>query len=60
LTGLEIWAMELNYSTCILETGKKQFDAVRLYEKNGYERISNYGQYAGVEESICFEKLLDR
>ena len=56
LTELEIWATELSYKKCILETGKKQPDAIALYKKNGYKLISNYGQYAGIENSLCFEK----
>lgn len=56
LSELETWAKELNYQTCILETGKKQPEAIALYEKNGYRIIPNYGQYAEVENSLCFEK----
>jgi|SRR5215204_3077024 len=56
LLELEKWAFELSYQKCILETGWRQPDAIRLYEKNGYRRISNYGKYAGVENSVCFEK----
>jgi GNAT superfamily N-acetyltransferase len=56
LSELEGWAAELAYVKCILETGKKQPEAIRLYEKNGYKLIPNYGQYAGVENSVCFEK----
>ena len=56
LIELEKWAAELSYQKCILETGWRQPDAIRLYEKNGYNRISNYGKYAGMENSICFEK----
>jgi GNAT superfamily N-acetyltransferase len=56
LKELELWAMELNFNKCILETGKKQPDAINLYKKNGYKIIPNYGQYRGVENSICFEK----
>lgn len=51
-------AAELSYKRCILETGKKQPEAIRLYEKNGYKIIPNYGQYAGVQNSICFEKII--
>lgn len=58
LAGLEEWAVELGYSNCILETGKKQPEAIALYQKSGYSVISNYGQYAGVENSICFQKHL--
>ena len=58
LIQLEKWAAEMNYSHCILETGIRQPDAIRLYKKNGYLPIPNYGQYAGVENSRCFEKAL--
>ena len=56
LIELEKWAKELGYEKCILETGKKQPEAIALYKKNGYETIPNYGQYANVENSVCFEK----
>lgn len=58
LMELENWVRELKYTRCILETGKRQPDAIRLYTKNGYQVIPNYGQYAGVENSVCFGKKL--
>lgn len=58
LAELEQWATELTYKKCVLETGQKQVEAIGLYLKNGYNRIPNYGQYAGVENSLCFEKPL--
>ena len=58
LTELEAWAFELGYLKCVLETGKRQPEAIALYEKNGYARTPNYGQYVGVENSVCFEKVL--
>lgn len=58
LTNLENWARELGYTRCILETGKKQPEAIQLYRKTNYHIIENYGQYAGVENSVCFEKRL--
>ena len=58
LHALEAWVAELGYQKCRLETGKRQPDAVALYIKNGYHIIPNYGQYAGVENSVCFEKGL--
>jgi putative acetyltransferase len=58
LLELETWAEELNCKRCVLETGKRQPDAIGLYTKNGYRHIPNYGQYAGVENSVCFEKKL--
>jgi putative acetyltransferase len=58
LLELERWAAELSYVKCILETGKKQPEAIHLYLKSGYKQIPNYGQYAEVENSVCFEKEL--
>lgn len=58
LNELEKWATELSYSFCLLETGKKQPEAIALYKKNGYMPVPNYGQYIGIENSLCFEKQL--
>jgi len=58
LLALETWSKELGYKKCILETGKKQPEAIRLYEKNQYVIIPNYGPYENVENSVCFEKEL--
>ena len=58
LDELENWASELLYSKCILETGKGQPEAIELYKKKGYKLIPNYGQYSGVDNSLCFEKRL--
>jgi GNAT superfamily N-acetyltransferase len=56
LSELEKWTIELGYKRCVLETGKKQPEAIALYTKCGYIVIPNYGQYAGVGNSVCFEK----
>lgn len=56
LQELQIWAKELGYKKCILETGNKMIEAIGLYKKNHFKIIPNYGQYADVESSICFEK----
>tara|TARA_B100000686_G_C16745799_1_gene949383 strand:+ start:893 stop:1342 length:450 start_codon:yes stop_codon:yes gene_type:complete len=58
LKNLEKWAKEMNYSKCILETGNKMLEAIRLYEKSNYKVVPNYGQYNGIEDSICFKKHL--
>jgi GNAT superfamily N-acetyltransferase len=60
LGELERWAVELGFGRCILETGKKQIEAIGLYGRNGYSVIANYGQYEGVDMSLCFEKVLPR
>lgn len=58
LAELEQWAAELGYSKCVLETGKRQPEAIALYTKQGYKVTENYGQYKGVDNSVCFEKSL--
>lgn len=58
VTELEKWAVELGFYHLILETGIRQPEAIRLYTKNGYQSIPNYGQYEGVSSSVCFAKQL--
>ena len=58
LIELENWAKELGYKNCVLETGKRQPEAITLYKKNDYLPIPNYGQYVGIENSLCFQKIL--
>ncbi|SFT98330.1 Acetyltransferase (GNAT) family protein [Algoriphagus locisalis] len=58
LSELEQWAAELGYKDCVLETGKRQLEAVALYKKKGYSIIPNYAQYIGIENSVCFRKVL--
>ncbi len=58
LAELETWAGELGFARCMLETGKKQPEAIHLYHKAGYELIPNYGQYLEVENSVCMEKRI--
>lgn len=59
LKELEIWAQQMGYDKCILETGIRQPEAIALYKKNNYKIIPNYGQYKGIEDSVCFEKILE-
>lgn len=58
LTELEAWAKEEKYTSSILETGFLQLDAIGLYHKLGYEITENFGQYVGVENSVCMRKKL--
>lgn len=58
LIALETWAKELGYKKCVLETGKRQIEAVNFYKKCKYKVIPNYGQYKQMENSICFEKIV--
>ena len=56
LAELESWAGEIGFTECILETGHRQQSAVRLYQREGYNVIPNYDQYAGVDSSVCMKK----
>jgi GNAT superfamily N-acetyltransferase len=58
LHELEKWAAELKVGTIVLETGNNQPEAIHLYGKMGYAVIPNYGQYSGMETSICMKKEL--
>jgi putative acetyltransferase len=58
LAELELWAHEMTFIECVLETGLKQPEAIALYKRSGYDVIPNYGQYAGVENSVCMRKML--
>ena len=58
LQELETWAKELGCKKCVLETGKRQVEAVKFYQKCNYKVIENYGQYKEMENSVCFEKTL--
>jgi putative acetyltransferase len=59
LKALETWAAHLGFTKCILQTGVNQPEAIRLYQKNNYILIENFGQYAGDLHSVCFEKKLN-
>lgn len=58
LGELETWAAELVYATAVLETGKRQPEAIALYKRCGYDLTPNYGQYVGVENSVCMLKII--
>lgn len=59
LDALESWALELGYKALILETGFKQPEAIALYKKIGFSVIPNYGQYIGIDKSVCFQKIIN-
>lgn len=58
LSGLEVWARESGFTSCILETGFNQPEAIALYKKSGYTVIPNYGPYEHVSNSVCYQKEL--
>jgi putative acetyltransferase len=58
LRELERRARALGWNRLVLETGDRQPDAIRFYEREGYTRIPNYGHYVHSPLSLCYERML--
>ncbi|NIJ55280.1 GNAT family N-acetyltransferase [Dyadobacter arcticus] len=53
---LENWAMGLGSKAVVLETGKKQPEAIAMYRKLGYHNISGYSKDTETDNSVCMKK----
>lgn len=60
LHTLEADARARRWNRVVLETGTKQPDAQKLYERAGYSSIPLFGDYIGETTSLCYEKVLTR
>jgi len=58
LRALESHARDLGITRMLLETGVGQPDAIRFYQREGYEPIEAYGPYRGEPLSRCFARDL--
>jgi putative acetyltransferase len=58
LANLETWARELGYEKSVLETGKGQPNAIKLYQKYGYQITENYNDSDDLNISVCLAKTL--
>lgn len=58
ISELENIARKEGYCKAILETGKPLASAFRLYQRLGYQVITNYGPYVYLTDSICMGKYL--
>ena len=58
LIELEKWTKELGLSKCILFMGVHQPEAMKLYLKNNFSVIENYGKLKDIPDSICLAKTL--
>ncbi len=54
LAELEHRAARDGYRLLRLETGDRQPEAIKLYERCGYRRIANFGIYVDSARSVCF------
>ena len=58
LSAVEDAAAQLGAPRIVLQTGDRQPDAVRLYEKTGYRRIPIFAPYQAMPHSNCFQKII--
>jgi len=58
LSELENWSKELGYAKCILFMGANQPEAMKLYLRNNFSVIENYGKLKNIPDSICLAKSL--
>jgi GNAT superfamily N-acetyltransferase len=58
LAALEDRARLLGATRLVLETGRRQPEAIRLYETSGYLPIDGFGHYADAPLSLSFAKRL--
>jgi putative acetyltransferase len=56
LAALEDDARKAGFAVLRLETGFRQWPAMRLYEQFGFVRIPAFGPYASDPTSVCYEK----
>lgn len=58
LRALEVAAAEFGAQCLVLETGTRQPDAIRFYQREGYRPVPLFGAYVGSTESVCFGRVL--
>ncbi|WP_371687507.1 GNAT family N-acetyltransferase [Micromonospora sp. KC721] len=56
LRNLEARAQAAGVRRLVLATGTLQPEAIRFYQREGCERIDNFGPYAGALQSECFAR----
>ncbi len=58
LAELERRALDAGFRRVILETGRRQPEAIALYESSGYEPVPGFGYYAEAPEAVHLGKQL--
>lgn len=58
LAELELTARGLGLRRMVLETGERQPESIRLYERAGFVRIEPFGEYVDSPASVCMGKPL--
>ena len=57
LRRVEDDARAFGWTRLVLETGERQPEAMRFYEREGYRSIPPFGYYVGSSISRCYEKV---
>lgn len=58
INKLEPQACSNGYKKIVVETGKNNSGAIRLYTKMNYQLIDNYAPYNRLSNSVCMSKYL--
>jgi len=58
LAALEDEARRLGVRRLLLETGRRQPEAIALYRSSGFAEVAPYGEYVGSPMSVCMAKEL--
>jgi GNAT superfamily N-acetyltransferase len=58
LRAIEAEALAMGVERLMLETGTEQPDAMRFYEREGYEPIPSFGPYVDSTISVCYARTL--
>jgi putative acetyltransferase len=58
LRTLEAHARDAGVRQLVCETGTLQPEAIRFYQREGYQQIDNFGPYLGAAQSVCFGRAL--
>lgn len=58
LSILQEEAKKAGYKKLWLETREKNMEACNFYQKHGFEKIKNYGNYIDRPEAVCFGKSI--
>jgi putative acetyltransferase len=58
LDALQTESRRLGATRIVLETGRRQPEALSLYLRAGFVRVPQYGEYLGSPLSVCMAKLL--
>jgi putative acetyltransferase len=59
LAALERHACGLGLRRLVLETGERQPESIRLYERAGFARIDRFGEYVDSPASVCMGKPIE-